>query len=420
MIKVVSAFVFGQGLIQAITLGVGLAVVHMLSVEEYALYSLAGAILVVVSMGSDFGVSQAIISIGSKQRDDKASLGALLDAAVWWTRRLMVVATLLGVGFGVLLFTNSKWTASTQIIAITIVIFVGLAQVSLKLGRAVLNIHHDSHSLFKIGLAESGIRAALLPACLIWPFASVMLLINLTGALIARRIALRRAWSLLDRSGIAGSEERRSLFKFAAPLTPFIVYTAFQGQIAILLLSLNADTQSIAELAALSRIGQVFHVIMLLNSFLVQPMFAREEARIKFLHKFALVALALAALSLIVMTSAYLIPEWWLIIIGEKYAHLDSELPLLLATALLTLVGATLHVLVISRGSTVWQSISFLPCLGSQLLFIAFHEVRTTFDALTLILLPAATYAIVQGLLLFIELSSWSGDQRSEGGCPRA
>ena len=414
MFRVVSGFMLSQGLTQAMTLVIGLAIVHLLSVEQYALYSVAGAILVVVGMGSDFGMSQAFISVGSSRREDKAYIGALFNSVGWWTRRFMVVATMISIAFSYLLFMNSNWSASVMIAATLIVILIGLAQVGSKLARGVLNIHHDARSLFQVSLSESGIRMALLPLCLIWPSAILVLLVNFISSFIASRIAIHRSWRFMDRSARGGPEERKALIGFVAPLAPIIVYTVFQGQLAILLLSFYANIRSIAEISALARIGQIFTVFMLLNSFLIHPVFARSISRSDYITKLAWVMLWLATLSIVVLTSAFVVPEWWLVIVGDNYSDLTMELPIALATSLVTLVGATLYVIVIARGSTKWQSISIFPCFGSQLVFIATHEVRSTWDALIIILLPAAVYAVVQAAFLLAILVRWTKDQPYE------
>jgi hypothetical protein len=412
MFKVVTVFMFSQGLTQAMKLAVGIAIVQSLPIEQYALYSIASAILLVISLGSNFGLSQGIVTIGSSRREDQGYVGALYNAARWWTRRFMVLAIIVGIGLSVLLFLNSPWPLSIKIAVVTIVIFVGWAQVGSSLGSAVLNIHHDARSLFHVGLGESGVRVALLPLLIIWPTAIAALLTNLVGAFVASRIALHRSWRRCDRYAEGGPEERRALFRFVAPLAPIILYTIIQGQIAILLLSAYADTRAIAETAALGRLGQVFTVFMLLNSFLVHPNFARAQSRSDYLSKLAWLVFALVALSTAVMISAFLLPEWWLLIIGDKYAGLTRELPIALATSLVTLAGASLYYVVIARGSTKWQSMAILPCFGSQLAFVATHGVRSTWDALIVILLPAVAYTLVQAVLLLTTVLHWPQDQQ--------
>lgn len=411
MLKVVSGYMLSQGVAQAITLFLGIVVVNLLPIEEYALYIIANAILVVVSIGSNFGLSQGIISIGSGHRADQGYVGALFNAARWWTHRFMVLAIFISIGFSALLFMENPWPLSIQVAIVTIVIFAGWAQVGSSLGRAVLNIHHDARSLFHVSIGESGMRMALLPICIIWPAAIAVLLVNLVGTFVGSRIALHRARRKFDRYAKEGPEERKALIRFISPLVLINVYFVFQGQIAILLLSVYADIRAVAEIGALGRLGQVFNVFMLLNSFLVHPIFARVRSRSDYLSSLAWLVFALAAFSTAVMISAFLLPEWWLLILGDQYASLTKELPIAIVSSLLTLAGASFYVVVIARGSTKWQSMAILPCLGSQLVFIATHGVQSTSDALIVMLLPAAAYAFFQAVLLLTAVVQWPQDQ---------
>ncbi len=406
-VRLVSGFLLGQGLVQALTLLIGLALVRLLPVDQYALYTIAGALLVVVSVGSNFGLAQAIVSLGSARREDRKHIGALLNAARWWSRRLMVLAMACTLVLAFFMLRNQPWPLSTKVACVAVVLVVGWAQVGSSLGRAVLNIHHDARAIVCVGLAEAGTRLLLLLLCFAWPVALAALVANLAGALAASRRTLKRCAELSDATALGGPTERKALMSFVLPLAPIVGYMLAQGQIAILLLSAFAESRVIAETGALTRLGQVFSVLMVLNTFLVQPVFARVVSRGDLVIKLTLLIAALALLCVVTMASALLFPDWWLLIIGDKYSGLTRELPVAIATSLVTLVGASLYVVVIARGSTRWQSLAIIPCLGGQLTFIAMNGVRTTWDALMLGLIPAVAYALVQAVLLGIAVRRW-------------
>ena len=406
--KIVIGFLLGQGLVQALSLLIGLVLVHVLPVDQYALYTIAGALLVIVSLGSNFGLSQGIVSLGSARRDDSQHIGALLDAARWWSRRLMVLAMACAVGLAFLMMRDQPWPLWSKTACVILVLLVGWAQVGSSLGRSVLNIHHDARSIFRVGIAEAATRLVLLPLCLVWPVAAAALAANLAGALAASRLTLRRCAELSDERAMCDASHRAQLSAFVAPIAPVVIYTLAQGQIAILLLSAFADTRAIAETGALSRLGQAFSVFMVLNTFLVHPIFARVRSRRDFLYKLGVLVSALALLCLVTMASAVVLPEWWLLIVGHKYSTLTHELPIAIATSLATLVGASIYVVVLARGLTQWQSIAIVPCVVGQLAFIAANGVRSTSDALMLSLIPAVAYAIVQAILLLVVVRRWS------------
>jgi O-antigen/teichoic acid export membrane protein len=403
----VGSFLFGQGLVQALTLIVGLALVRVLPVEQYALYTIAGGLLAVVSLGSNFGLGHAIISLGAGRRDDRGYVGALWQASRRFSAYLFPLAALVVLGLAAWMFHRLAWSLTTQFVCVAMVVGIGLVQIDTALGRAVFNMHHDAATLFRVGLAEVLVRLVLVAACLVWPLAIVALAANLLGASAARYVTSRRTALLLDHTAVADDGHRRALKAFVLPLAPMVIYTLLQGQIAIFMLSTHANTQAIAELGALNRLSQLFAVLMMLNSFLVQPIFARVTSSRDFLVKLALVIAALAALCAVGLASAYAVPHWWLFLLGQNYSGLTQELPIAIGTAFATVVGATLYMMVIARGDARGQSLAILPCLGGQLAFITAHGVGSTWDALILALIPALAYAVVQAALLARILQKW-------------
>lgn len=407
LLKIATAFLLGQGAVQAMTLVVGLVIVRVLPVEQYALYTISGTLLVVVSLGSNFGLAQGIVSLGSAHRQDRRYIGELLNAARRWSRRLMVVAMAASVVLACFMLRDPRWSLLCEVACVATVLLAGWAQVNGSLGRAVLNINHDGRSIFQATMGEAATRFALLSLCLIWPTALAALVANFAGAFFSSRVTLYKCQKWCDTGVEGGAEQMGKLRAFVLPIAPIVIYSVLQGQIAILLLSAVGATRVIAETGALSRLGQAFLVLALLNTFMVQPVFARVRSRADFLAKLAMLVVAFTALAGVVMISAFRAPNWWLLIVGAKYAHLTGELPIALATSLATLGGASLYVVVIARGRTGWQSLALVPCLGSQLAFLALNGVRTAADALILNFLPAFAYAVVQAVFVVLLVRRW-------------
>jgi hypothetical protein len=189
-----------------------------------------------------------------------------------------------------------------------------------------------------------------------------------------------------------------------------------QGQISIFFLSLYGLTSSIAEVGALSRLGQIIGLFMMLNAFLIQPYFARIEQKSVYISSVRFVIAMLFAFCLVIMISAYLVPGWWLFVLGEKYAGLQRELPLAIVGPLLTLLGGSLYTMVIARNVTRGQFWYIIVGIASQLMFISKFSVQTTFDALILNMLPSVGYIVMQSILLVRVLSNWDEGASREVG----
>ena len=113
-----SKFLLGQGLAQALMLLVGLLLLRLLSIEQYALYTVAGTLLALVTVGSNFGLSQAIVSLGAARRDDKYHLGALLDAARRLTRYLMGPTMIATAIVAYMMMRVQPWPLDNKIICV--------------------------------------------------------------------------------------------------------------------------------------------------------------------------------------------------------------------------------------------------------------------------------------------------------------
>jgi len=374
----------------------GLILLRILSVEQYAHYTLAASILAIVSVGSNMGLTQAVISFGSPHSADRRFVGELLQSAQKLSRRLMIPAALTAFVAAYFMFSSQAWAAPIAIVCACIAVSTGLAQFGAALGRGVLSIHHDARSVFRVGMTDAGVRFLCLPLAALWPTAVTPLLAGLAGAIVATVTTKRLVARYCDVSAAATPAHVRQLLGFIAPIAPIAIYSVFQGQIGIILLSSASETRAVAETGALSRIGQLFAILLLINPFLVQPLFARSQTRRDFILKSCIMICGLGLLSVATLTSAYIVPQVWLLIIGYQYNHLIQELPIALASALATLVGGTIYTLVISKGSTKWQWVTLLPCITVQVAYVTAFGVSTTMDALISSLLPAVAYASMQ------------------------
>lgn len=406
----IAYFLAGQGFVQAVTLVVGILLVQVLPIHEYALYTIAGALLTVVAMGANFGTPHAIVSLGAARRDDPAYVGGLWLASRRLGRTLFLPAAAAAVALSAWMLDGLDWPLVTSVACVGLVLAVGYQQIDIIIGRAVLNMHHDAKGFFRVGLAEALIRLVLVAACLVWPFAIAALAANLLSAVAARAVTARRIAPLVDRTAPVHDEQRRALNAFVVPLAPNALYTLVQGQIAIFLLSGQGNAPAIAGVGALSRLGQVFLVIAMLNPFFVQPVFARIATYRSFLNNLLRLLGALALFAGLAMASALFFPHVWLFVLGENYAGLVRELPLTIATSLATFVGGALYSVVISRGGTRGQAISVVPCALGQLIFIAWHGLHvpwTVWDALMIAFIPAVVYLACQAVLLVHLLYRW-------------
>ncbi len=403
-----SKFLAGQAVVQALNLITGFLVLRFLPIGEYALYTISSVLSAVSGVGSDMGVSQGIVTFGSRLKDDKRRLSGLFAAALRYRRWLYAATGLVVIGLAPFMTKGNNWPALSIITSVLFVLITSWIQQTVSLKNSILNIFHDSTGLMQAGMGSAVVRLALTVLwCRTAPTAVVALAVNLAGFTAGSMLLKKRCRLYVNDAAPPSADQGRVLKEFVYPLAPGVIYYLLQGQISTAILGFVGHTSSVAEVGALGRLGQVFGLFMTVNTFFVQPYFARIENRRAYVEKGLLVLSGIGALSLLTMISAFVLPEWWLFILGAKYAGLKKELPFAVLVPLFLLLSGTLYTMVIARKSTVGQSWMIASGILIQLLFIGMNGIRTTFDALILNVLLAGGGALVQAFLLAKGIYSW-------------
>jgi O-antigen/teichoic acid export membrane protein len=166
-------------------------------------------------------------------------------------------------------------------------------------------------------------------------------------------------------------EEGREMRRYLAPLWPGMIFYAFHGQIQLFLISVFGSTRSVAEVSALGRIGQVLVFVTAFVSTILVPMVARasrEQLARAYGRSVALVFAFCSAL----LVSALLFPRVYLLLLGSKYAGLQTELGLAVAASAAAFFCSSLFVFNNARRWTRHGSViaSIVGAIAIDLAFV--------------------------------------------------
>lgn len=397
-----SRFLVGQGIIQAINLVTGLLLLRLLSIEEYALYTLANLMMAMASLGSNLGLTSALITLGSQVQGDRSRLGNLVATVQKYRRRLFIAVSLIISVFAPFLMRGRSWSWENIALCLLLVVMCNWVQLSLALRTGVFDIHHDADSQWRVGLTSAVVRLLLTAAlCVLYPSAPLVLVINFVALALSDWVASLRCQQYFGRDASPDQSQGEAVKRFVYPLVPGVIYYALVGQITLLMLGLFGSTSSIAQVSALANYGRIIAMLGLLNGFLVQPYFARINDRGAFIRKCLIVLGGYASLAILLLASSFVVPSWWLLLLGHNYSNLIAEMPLAVAIPLLALLSDTLYILLISKAWTSGQNWVIALSLTIQVLFISFVGVNTTRHALWLaLLLPLGNIAVQSTLLI--------------------
>ncbi len=400
MLKRVLSHLTGQTGVFAINAIVGLLIVRLLPPSEYALVVIAFFLQVAACVLSDLGLSHVLISKLSNSSSTQFSESLITRAAILQKNQFAYLAVPLVVILGLILLREKVDNSLELILIILLSVLTGLYQSTLNLVKATLNSHHNDRALLRIGLVESILRIILLPLFFYFPVAVAAIAVNFFAAFAVTTVFARLASSQPQVKEQSYEAIRVELRTDVAPLAPGAIYALFQGQIAILLLGLVGHPQMVAEAGALGRLAQVVNLLLVLNPFWVQPYFSRFTTKAEVLHGLKKLTLGVFCIASLIWGSVVWVPDWWLLIIGDNYAHASTALQVSMAGVVVHAIFAVSYTVAVARGLGAGQHWAISLSIFLQLIFLATLGVHSVEDALVLQLLPALGGFLVQWILI--------------------
>jgi hypothetical protein len=196
---------------------------------------------------------------------------------------------------------------------------------------------------------------------------------------------------------IPDAPANREIFGYIRPLIPSTIFFAFQGQITILLISWFGQTQSIAEVGALGRIGQLFVMLGAFNSVVIAPFIARTP-RMLLTRRYCQVLAGALGASLALVGAAILFPGLFLWLLGRKYEHLEVELGWMMLSACVSYVTSVMWVMHSARKWifqwSVWTYIAAV--ISTQIAGLVFMDLASTRNVILLSVYSTAATMLVQ------------------------
>ncbi len=406
IVKLLTDFVLGQGTVQAIGVLVGLFLVRTLSVSDYAKFGLASGFQFTTSVLMDLGYASTIIPLVGERVADRGLVGRYVrEAKAHRDRAFWVLAPLASVAF-LYITHRQRWEWPIQIVLLGSILLALYASGPAAYFGAPLILYRRLRAYY-VPQSVSGIARLL--ACIgLW----------LVGALNAWTAAILYAFNLtangflLKRNAMASIQwpetpdlaVRREIWNYILPAIPAILLGAFHGQIALFLVGIFGTTVGVAQVAALSRLAQVFSGMMTFNVVVVEPFVARRPVETLLPTYLKLLALASAGCVLLTLI-AFLAPGIFLWPLGPKYAALRSLMGLVILTISINYIAGLIWIMNRSRKWIFWRGTIAQIVLVAivELGYLIVFGVRDTRDAVifnlaaSLCFLAAHVYIAIYG-----------------------
>ena len=401
--RIVGNFALVQAGVQIIGFLSGILLVRWLPQQEYAYFTIANTIQGTINLLADIGISVGLISIGGRVWQDRHRFGELINTGLGVRRKLGTFAILIitPVLYFMLIKNGAPFLYAATLIG---VVLAGLLiQFSLGVLGVVPRLRADVSRIQVIDFTGAMVRLVLL-AVLAYTFllnAGVAVAVA-SATLLLQYVMLRRyVVHVVDLSAAENPEDRRTIMDLVRKLAANTVFYCFQGQITVFLISFFARrVSSVAEVGALGRLAMIFSVLTNLLTNIFVPAFARCQSKQKLRWLYVGIIGGVAGFSLAIVLGAWIFPDEFLFVLGNKYAHLHRELLLMVGGAVFSALTGTFWALNASKAWVAGAWLYIPLTLATQIALVPYTDFSSVSGVLTFNLLSA-----IPNLLLNIAMS---------------
>lgn len=347
-----------QIVVQGLGAITGLFLVRFLPKDQYAWFTIAGSLMATMSVLSDGGLTTGLTSIGGSIHAEPRKFSQLIADVFWWRRRIASVILLVVpiLYIPILKSGGQGWGATCGILVVAALANWPTSATAILNTAIRLKAHIGAIKVSEI--VGACLRFVLVGITLIAGFRTAFAFV-IAGSLtaLAQLFVVKKLARPLLLGVSTDYSYRKELGSSVRSLYANHVFACIQGQIAMWIIAFLAGSNEIADLGALSRLAVLFSVIGAPLTYLVLPSFAKIECPQELRYRFFLATISMTALSALFILVAGCWPEPFLLILGAKYKHLNSELPLALIGQALGLLNTISWGLLIIRG---WLKRSWL------------------------------------------------------------
>lgn len=398
--RTASSFFIGQGALQAVNLLINFFLIRYLSVEAYAQFGLTFGFQSTAISLMDLGFASTIIPLVGDRLEDRDLVGRYVHAAIRLrTRGFFILAPLAVVAF-VPIATTHQWSVELQILLIIAVLVALYSSGNVSCYSAPFFLYRRLTEFYAPQTAFGVLRLLtyvvleLLGGLNAWTAAAISAL-NVTAI---SRVLMRRSRQWIRWNNRETKSTEREIIHYVMPAIPALIYGALQPQISLFLISIFGQTTSIAQVAALGRIAQLFTVLQTFNMVVIEPYIARLRQDRLLATYLKVVAVAVTCCIPIIVI-AFIWPEPILWLLGSKYAGLRELIGWQVLASCITYVAVLGWVMNRARKWVFWSGtiVEIALILIVQIGYLVLVGVRTTQEAVMLTLVSSICLVIAHG-----------------------
>jgi O-antigen/teichoic acid export membrane protein len=391
--KVLSKFISIQIIVQALNLVGGILLIRTLSKQEYAYFTLINTMQTTMNLLADSGISSALSVIGGRVWQNPYRFGQLINTAMHWRRYLgaIVIAVMTPILCWMLL-QNGASLGYTILLVIAILIELNYYINRGVLGT-VLQLNSQIDRIQRLDLLSAISRLIiLLGGYITFLNAAVGAFASTIASGLYNVVLWRWVKNTIDIKAPINKDDQREIINLVKHQAPNGIFYCIQGQLTIWLISIFGNTENIAEIGALGRLGIIFSIINSVMGSIILPNFARCQSVKRLYRQYWVILGSFCLFGIIILNAAVLFPTQILWILGKQYANLQNELFFMTISLVFSFIISTIYTMNVFRG---WVEYSWLNI-----------PLTVTLQIILLILLDLRS---IKGVLIFNTLSTVPG-----------
>ncbi|MBN3870640.1 lipopolysaccharide biosynthesis protein [Nostoc sp. JL33] len=383
-LKIIGKFASIQIVVQALSLVSGILLVRTLDQQQYAYFTIANTMQSTMNLLADTGISMSLSTIGGKVWQDRYRFGQLINTAM--QLRYYLAATSISIVTPILIWMLIRNGASlTYAVLITFVVLFGLSfQLTTDVLLVIPRLHSQINKIQNLDLFSSVTRLTLLGISYIFYLNSVVAIGIYSIIIVMQRIMLGRwANEKIDSKASINQEDKKHILVIIKHQVPNTIYYCLQGQLMLYLITLFGDTNNIAEIGALGRLGIVFSLITAVMSNIVLPSISRCQSA-SLLRKYYLQVLSILFIIAGLMISCTLLfTDQILWILGSKYTSLHKELVLIVINSLFSSIVGIMWSINASKAWINYSWINIPFTLSVQIVLLLVLDLSSVLNVIT-------------------------------------
>ncbi len=416
-----SRFSVTMGLIQLMNMVCGFLIVNLLSVNDYALYTLVLMLTMSVKLLGSSGLVQILLFDGGPNWREPTQLGQSLRLVLRILKRLFPVVFVVAFPFVYYLLRETGFLLPVVLPYYLILGGLALTMALSSLFLEVARLHGQLPLIMRTNFWAALSRLVVVGPLLYFVTEPWLALLAVVPGIFielrnygrfCRRKAPWRTGEAVDNS----SEARAAMAwgrarKFILRSWPNDLFYIFSGLAKLTLLAVFGGAQTVASFGALERFGVITTLVSLVVGNIFLPYYAKRDRQGHLLATYFLLIAVATAVPLGFLAMTFVVPGQLLALLGRNYLGLEQALVLMAIGLCLLVIESVSGKLMQVRGhilSPIWV---VAGNLGSFTLFLLLFDVTTLSGVLWLAIAQSATLGAINLLYAYRALRTESRAQ---------